>query len=101
MKKRLVILASTGSIGTSALTVARQIPDRMEIVGLAAGTRVEDLEGQAKEFGVNHLCLADDSRYKELQRSGRSIYTGANGLEELLEVTKPCLLYTSPSPRDS
>ena len=92
MKKRVVILGSTGSIGTSALTVARQIPDRMEIVGLAAGTRVEDLEDQAKEFGVNHLCLADDSRYKELQGSGRSIYTGANGLEELLEVTKPDLV---------
>ncbi|HAE19498.1 MAG TPA: 1-deoxy-D-xylulose-5-phosphate reductoisomerase [Verrucomicrobiales bacterium] len=92
MKKRVVILGSTGSIGTSALTVARQIPDRMKIVGLAAGTRVEDLEGQAKEFGVNHLCLADDSRYKELQRSGRSIYTGANGLEELLEDTKPDLV---------
>ena len=92
MKKRVVILGSTGSIGTSALTVARQIPDRMEIVGLAAGTRVEDLEDQAKEFGVNHLCLAGDSRYKELQRSGRSIYTGANGLEELLEVTKPDLV---------
>lgn len=92
MKKRVVILGSTGSIGTSALTVARQIPDRMEIVGLAAGTRVEDLEDQAKEFRVNHLCLADDSRSKELQRSGRSIYNGANGLEELLEVTKPDLV---------
>ena len=92
MKKRVVILGSTGSIGTSALTVARQIPDRMEIVGLAAGTRVEDLEDQAKEFRVNHLCLADDSRSRELQRSGRSIYNGANGLEELLEVTKPDLV---------
>ena len=92
MKKRVVILGSTGSIGTSALSVARQIPDRMEIVGLAAGTRVEDLEDQAKEFGVNHLCLADELRYKELQSSGRSIYTGANGLEELVEVTKPDLV---------
>ncbi len=44
MRKRVVILGSTGSIGTSALTVARQIPDRMEIVGLAAGTRVKELE---------------------------------------------------------
>ena len=68
MKKRVLILGSTGSIGTSALIVARQIPDRMEIVGLAAGTRLEDLEAQSKEFGVNHLCLADESRYKELQK---------------------------------
>lgn len=92
MKKRVLILGSTGSIGTSALTVARQIPDRMEIVGLAAGTRVDDLEDQAKEFGVKHLCLADDSRYKELQKPGRVVYAGANGLVEIVEATQPDLV---------
>ena len=92
MKKRVLILGSTGSIGTSALIVARQIPERMEIVGLAAGTRVDDLEDQAKEFGVNHLCLADESRYKELQKLGRNIYSGANGLVEIVEATKPDLV---------
>jgi 1-deoxy-D-xylulose-5-phosphate reductoisomerase len=92
MKKRVLILGSTGSIGTSALIVARQIPDRMEIVGLAAGTRLDDLEAQAKEFGVNHLCLADESRYKELQKLGRNIYSGANGLVEIVEATKPDLV---------
>ncbi len=44
-KRRVVILGSTGSIGTSALKVARDIPDRMEIVGLAAGTSVEAQPG--------------------------------------------------------
>lgn len=92
MKKRVLILGSTGSIGTSALTVARQIPDRMEIVGLAAGTRVDDLENQAKEFGVKHLCLADNSRYKELQKPGRVVYAGANGLVEIVEATQPDLV---------
>ena len=92
MKKRVLILGSTGSIGTSALIVARQIPERMEIVGLAAGTRVDDLEDQAKEFGVNHLCLADESRYKELQKLGRNVYSGANGLVEIVAATKPDLV---------
>ena len=92
MKKRVLILGSTGSIGTSALIVARQIPERMEIVGLAAGTRVDDLEDQAKEFGVNHLCLADDSRCKQLEKPGRSIYAGAEGLVEIVEATKPDLV---------
>ena len=92
MKKRVLILGSTGSIGTSALIVARQIPDRMEIVGLAAGMRVEDLDAQAKEFGVNHLFLADDLRCKELEKSGRFIYAGANGLVEIVEATQPDLV---------
>lgn len=92
MKKRVLILGSTGSIGTSALIVARQIPDRMEIVGLAAGRRVEDLEAQAREFSVNHLCLADESRYSELQKPGRTVFAGAGGLVEIVEATKPDLV---------
>ncbi|MFT6181609.1 MAG: 1-deoxy-D-xylulose-5-phosphate reductoisomerase [Akkermansiaceae bacterium] len=92
MKKRVLILGSTGSIGTSALIVARQIPDRMEIVGLAAGTRVEDLDAQAREFKVNHLCLADESRCGELKSGDRAIYGGAGGLVEIVEATKPDLV---------
>ena len=64
----------------------------MSVVGLAAGTRVEDLEEQAKEFGVNHLFLADDSRCKQLEKPGRSIYAGAEGLVEIVEATKPDLV---------
>jgi 1-deoxy-D-xylulose 5-phosphate reductoisomerase len=38
-RKRVVVLGATGSIGDSALKVARDIPERMEIVGLAANTK--------------------------------------------------------------
>ncbi len=92
MSKRVLILGSTGSIGTSALMVARQIPERMRVVGLAAGTRVEDLEAQAVEFGVGHLCLADESRASALQGKGREIFAGAEGLVEIVEATKPDLV---------
>ncbi|MEO1835362.1 MAG: hypothetical protein ABGZ49_07685, partial [Akkermansiaceae bacterium] len=56
--KKVVILGSTGSIGTSALKVAREIPERMEVVGLAAGSRADELAAQAREFGVKHLAIA-------------------------------------------
>ena len=92
MRKRVLILGSTGSIGTSALTVARQIPERMEIVGLAAGTRVEDLNAQAKEFGVDFLCLSDESRRGELAGPGRTVFCGAAGLVEIVEATKADLV---------
>ena len=39
-RKKVIILGSTGSIGTSALKVARDVPDRMEVVGLAAAKSV-------------------------------------------------------------
>ena len=70
-KRRVVILGSTGSIGTSALKVARDIPDRMEIVGLAAGTSVEALARQAREFNVRSVCIFDSSAADELARALR------------------------------
>lgn len=77
-KRRVVILGSTGSIGTSALKVARDIPDRMEVVGLAAGSNAEALALQAREFGVHNVCIYDPSREEELSRAlpGSQVETG-------------------------
>ncbi|MFR9168152.1 MAG: hypothetical protein ACLVKI_05665 [Gordonibacter urolithinfaciens] len=49
--KRIVVLGSTGSIGTQTLDVARRHADKLEVVALAAGTRAEELLAQAREFG--------------------------------------------------
>ena len=48
-RKRVVILGATGSIGESALKVARDIPERMEIVGLAAKSNAQKLAAAANE----------------------------------------------------
>ena len=56
-QRRVVVLGSTGSIGVQTLDVARRHPDRLKIVGLAAGTRGAELLAQAKEFNVGHLAL--------------------------------------------
>ncbi len=85
-RKKVVILGSTGSIGTSALKVARDIPERMEVVGLAAHSSVETLAAQAMEFGVKDVCIYDSTRAAELQRllpAGTRVYTGLDGLCEL------------------
>ncbi|WP_251444654.1 1-deoxy-D-xylulose-5-phosphate reductoisomerase [Microbacterium sp. USTB-Y] len=55
--RRVLILGSTGSIGTQALDVIRANPERFELVGLAAGTQAELLEQQAEEFGVDDTAL--------------------------------------------
>ena len=64
MPRKVLILGSTGSIGTSSLKVARDIPDRMEIVGLAANRSVETLVAQVAETGVKlvaaHGCRCGD-----------------------------------------
>ncbi|GAA3038032.1 1-deoxy-D-xylulose-5-phosphate reductoisomerase [Microbacterium dextranolyticum] len=55
--RRVLILGSTGSIGTQALDVIRERRDRFEVVGLAAGRNAELLAAQAKEFDVAHTAL--------------------------------------------
>ena len=56
--RRVLILGSTGSIGTQALDVIRANPRRFEVVGLAAGTDRAQLEAQAAEFQVDDTALA-------------------------------------------
>lgn len=55
--RRVLILGSTGSIGTQALDVVRANPRRFEVVGLAAGSDRTALSGQADEFHVEHTAL--------------------------------------------
>lgn len=55
----IVILGSTGSIGTQALDVIARNPGRFRVVGLAAGSNVELLREQATRFSVPHVAVAD------------------------------------------
>ena len=56
--RRVIILGSTGSIGTQALEVIRANPGRFDVVGLAAGSDADGLRAQADEFGVDMTALA-------------------------------------------
>jgi 1-deoxy-D-xylulose-5-phosphate reductoisomerase len=58
MRKRLVILGATGSIGESTLRVVTAHPERFEVVGLAAGRDAAGLQALARQFNVRHLALA-------------------------------------------
>ncbi len=55
--RRVLILGSTGSIGTQALEVIRANPRRFEVVGLAAGSNAALLSEQAEAFQVEHTAL--------------------------------------------
>lgn len=50
--RKVIVLGSTGSIGTQALEVIRDNPDRFELVGLATGSQAELMGQQAREFGI-------------------------------------------------
>ena len=85
-RKRVVVLGATGSIGESALKVARDIPDRMEIVGLAANQNARKLAEQANEVRPNAVCLVDESKIEELREAleyDAQIFSGSKGLVEI------------------
>lgn len=60
-RRRILLLGSTGSIGTQVLDVVRAEPDRFEIVGLAAGTQTDAMAAQAAAFGVRATALGADA----------------------------------------
>ena len=81
--KNVVILGSTGSIGTSALKVAKDLPDRMRVIALAAHSSAEALADQVRTTGAKHACLFDPENIGELSGAGAKTYSGEDGLCEL------------------
>jgi len=89
-RKRVVILGATGSIGESALKVARDIPERMEIVGLAANSNAEKLAAAANETRAQSVCLVDETKIDTLRRAlayKPQIFAGQEGLREIACLT--------------
>ena len=68
MTRALVVLGSTGSVGTQALDIVRQQPDRFRVVGLAAGgERPELLARQALEFGAEVVAVSRATAVEDVQ----------------------------------
>jgi 1-deoxy-D-xylulose-5-phosphate reductoisomerase len=85
-RKRIVVLGATGSIGESALKVAHDIPERMEIVGLAANSNAKKLAAQANAIRPKAVCLVDESKVGELRgllEFKPQIFSGESGLSEI------------------
>jgi 1-deoxy-D-xylulose-5-phosphate reductoisomerase len=89
-RKRVVVLGATGSIGESALKVARDIPERMEIVGLAANSNAEKLAAAANETRSESVCLVDETNIDTLRKAldyKPRIFSGQVGLREIACLT--------------
>ena len=69
MKKRIAILGSTGSIGTQALDVIAQHPDRFEVEVLTANNNYKMLEKQARLFKPDTVVIGDESHYVNLKEN--------------------------------
>lgn len=83
--KRIVILGSTGSIGCQTLEVVREHREDFEITALAAGSNIDKLEIQAKEFLPKLVCVWNSEKALELKKrlSGTGICV-VNGMEGMI-----------------
>src|SRR5258708_36282333 len=85
-RKRVVLLGATGSIGDSTLKVAHDIPERMEIVGLAANSNADKLAIAANKTRAAAICLVDERKIDNLRSKLEyepKIFVGQNGLREI------------------
>ena len=85
-RKRVVVLGATGSIGESAAKVARDIPERVEIVGIAANSKARELAAQANELRPGAVCIVDETKLDELRTNLNykpEIFWGEAGLREI------------------
>jgi 1-deoxy-D-xylulose-5-phosphate reductoisomerase len=84
--KRLLILGSTGSIGTQALDVCARAQGELELVGLSAERSWEQLLAQARALGVERIALADEHAAARAAEAwtGGEVLAGAEGLVRLV-----------------
>ena len=84
--KKIAILGSTGSIGTQTLEVVRQTGE-LEVVALAAGSSVEKMEQQIREFHPRLAAMWEETAAKELrERTADLDVKVVSGMEGLLEI---------------
>ena len=89
--KKIAILGSTGSIGTQALEVVREQPERFQVELLTCGNRVELLVQQALEFKPNAVVIGNAAKLPAVKDAlfphGIKAYAGAEALEQCVSMS--------------
>ena len=100
MKQQICILGSTGSIGTQALEVIRQHPDRYEAYALTANNHWELLAQQAREFHPAAVVIANETPYEALKEALRDepdtkVYAGRDAVCQIVEAGPITMVLTA------
>ena len=96
--KKILILGSTGSIGTQAVDVIEAHPEAFQLVGAAAYSHWQDVARQVKAHGVTAACMVDGGAAAKLQDAvgrGCTVFSGAKGLLQLIDACDADIVLTS------
>lgn len=100
MKQQICILGATGSIGTQALDVIEQHPDRYEVYALTANNRWEMLAEQARKFRPAAVIIANEEHYEALSKALENVpevkvYAGKKALNEIVASSEIHMVLTA------
>ncbi|HNT44005.1 MAG TPA: 1-deoxy-D-xylulose-5-phosphate reductoisomerase, partial [Syntrophorhabdaceae bacterium] len=84
MKKKVLILGSTGSIGTATLDVIANDPGAFEVRGLACRNNIELLNRQIARFKPQAVCVYDQRQRSAVKAPGVRVHTGIEGMKEMI-----------------
>ncbi len=98
-KRQIALLGSTGSIGTQALDVVRDNPDRFEVYALVARRNVELLARQAREFRPEVVVIADEQQYAPLKEAladlPMKVWAGADAIADVVQMEPVDMVLTA------
>lgn len=90
MKRQLAILGSTGSIGTQALEVVNEHPDRFEVYALTANNQVDLLINQARKYMPEVVVIANEAKYPELKEALEDlpikVWAGSEAITQVVQL---------------
>ncbi|MBE9582942.1 1-deoxy-D-xylulose-5-phosphate reductoisomerase [Mucilaginibacter sp. JRF] len=97
--KNIAILGSTGSIGTQALEVVTENPDRFQVVLLTANSNADLLIQQALEFYPVHVAICDESKFgyvkEALSKTEIKVHAGHKAITELVTLPEINIVLTA------
>ncbi len=97
--RKIVLLGSTGSIGTQTLDVVRNNKEELEVVGIAANSSVDKVEEQVREFHPRYVAMFDKEAAAKLKDRisdlGIDVLSGMEGLLEIVSVPEADTVLTA------
>ncbi len=97
--RKIVLLGSTGSIGTQTLDVVRNNRSELEVVGIAALKSVDKVEEQVREFKPKYVCMYDEEAARRLKDriadTKVEVFAGMDGLLDIVSVPEADTVLTA------
>lgn len=97
--KNIVVLGSTGSIGTQTLEIVDAYPDKLQVVALAAGSNVEKIEPQIRKYHPKKVVMFDEAAAKDLKTKiadlNVTVLAGMSGLVEICTIKEADVVLTA------